>query len=320
MRIIRHYVEFPGFLRGSVIALGNFDGVHLGHQKIIKVAKMLSVTKCVACGVMSFEPHPRELFDVRVKAFRLTPFRTKVRLIESLKPDFILMQRFNCKFSEYIAEKFILQVLVASLDIRHVVVGYDYVFGHDRIGNVALLRKMAQYYKYTVTCIDPIADKQNTLYSSTRIREYLISGFPRKAAHLLGHNWEIEGRVEHGNKRGCVIGFPTANIKMSKYLYPATGVYAVMAGIDRNNSIEWFPGVANFGVQPTFSEQVVLFEVHLFDFNEDIYGRYLRVSLIEYLRPEIKFNNIQALKIQIEEDSKLASQILKSNDIQIIDE
>lgn len=310
MRILRHYVEFPAVLRGGVVALGNFDGVHLGHQKVINKAKDLAAGDGVACGVMSFEPHPRELFTPEAPTFRLTPFRTKSRLIESLGPDFLLMQRFDREFASHTAEEFVQQVLVAGLGVSHVVVGYDYVFGRGRAGDVDLLRAMAGHHGFGVTCVDPALAEDGLVYSSTRIREALVAGRPRDAARLLGRNWEIEGRVEHGDKRGRSIGFPTANVELAEYLHPATGVYAVMAGIDRGGATDWRPGVANFGKRPTFDGRDVLLEVHLFDFSGDLYGRHLRVGLVDYLRSERKFPSLDALKTQIEEDGRAARQLL----------
>lgn len=310
MRILRHYVEFPALLRGGVVALGNFDGVHLGHQKVIGAAKSLARERQIVCGVMSFEPHPRDLFNPSETTYRLTPFRIKARLIESLGLDFLLMQRFDREFASHSAEEFVLQVLVAGLGVRHVVVGYDYVFGRGRAGNVAMLEEMAGRCGFGVTCLAPALAEDGVIYSSTRIRDALVSGQPREAARLLGRNWEIEGRVEHGDKRGRLIGFPTANIELAEYLHPAAGVYAVMAGIDQGGATEWRPGVANFGRRPTFDEQDVLLEVHLFDFDGDLYGRHLRVGLVEYLRPERKFSGLQTLKTQIEEDCQAARQVL----------
>ena len=313
MRILRHYVEFPASLRGGVVALGNFDGVHYGHQKVIGTAKSLAEAAGVACGVMSFEPHPRELFDVCKESFRLTPFRIKARLIEALGLDFLLMQRFDREFASHTAEEFVVQVLVAGLGVSHVVVGYDYVFGRGRGGDVAFLKEAADRYGFGVTCLEPAMTEDGAIYSSTRIREALVSGRPREAARLLGRSWEIEGRVEHGDARGRTIGFPTANIELADYLHPATGVYAVMAGIDRGGSTQWCPGVANFGKRPTFDHEDVLLEVHLFDFDGDLYGRHLRVGLVEYLRPERKFSGLQSLKLQIEEDCQAARQMLAAS-------
>ncbi|MDR3435894.1 bifunctional riboflavin kinase/FAD synthetase [Telmatospirillum sp.] len=310
MRILRHYVEFPAELRGGAVALGNFDGVHLGHQTVIGAAQRLANAHGGACGVMSFEPHPRELFSPSSVNYRLTPFRIKARLIGSLGLDFLLMQRFDREFASHTAIEFVEKVLVAGLGVRHVVVGYDYVFGKGRGGNVELLRDLAGKSGFDVTCVDPVEADDGALYSSTRIREALTAGRPREAARLLGRFWEIEGRVEHGDERGRTIGFPTANVELAEYLHPATGVYAVIAGIDRGGDTEWLPGVANFGKRPTFDKQDVLLEVHLFDFTGDLYGRHLRVGLVDYLRPERKFSGLDELKTQIEEDCRAARKAL----------
>jgi riboflavin kinase/FMN adenylyltransferase len=310
MRILRHYVEFPADLRGGTVALGNFDGVHRGHQKVIGIAKDLARAKSVSCGAMSFEPHPRELFAPGPDTYRLTPFRIKARLIEALGLDFLLMQRFDQEFARHTAAEFIEQVLVAGMGVRHVVVGYDYVFGKGRGGNVALLQEKAEQSGFDVTCIEPVIADDGQTYSSTRVREALAAGRPGEAASLLGRYWEIEGRVEHGDERGRSIGFPTANIELAEYLHPAPGVYAVLAGIDRGGATEWLPGVANFGRRPTFDKTDVLLEVHLFDFEGDLYGRHLRVGLVDFLRPERKFTGLDTLKTQIEEDCRNARQVL----------
>ncbi|MTJ79868.1 MAG: bifunctional riboflavin kinase/FAD synthetase [Telmatospirillum sp.] len=315
MRILRHFVEFPGNLRGGAVALGNFDGVHLGHQAVIGKACQIGRDAGVVSGVMSFEPHPRALFAPGGAPFRLTPFRTKARLIETLGPDYLLMQRFDREFASLTAEDFIERVLVAGLGTRHVVVGYDYVFGKGRGGDVALLRQAAGSHGFDVTCVRPVETGDGLIYSSTRIREALGSGQPREAERLLGRPWEIEGRVEHGDERGRTIGFPTANVELADYLHPAVGVYAVMAGIDHGERTEWLPGVANFGRRPTFDKADVLLEVHLFDFNGDLYGRHLRVGLVEFLRPERKFNGLDALKTQIEEDCRAAREVLAARHV-----
>ncbi len=310
MRILRHYIEFSASLRGGVVALGNFDGVHLGHQQVIGKALALGGEKGVASGVMTFEPHPRALFTPDQPPFRLTPCRIKARLIEAMNPDFLLMQRFDREFAAHPAEAFVSEVLVQGLGVSHVVVGYDYVFGKGRSGNVALLRDMADRHGFAVTCLAPALAADGAIYSSTRIREALIAGRPRDAAGLLGRNWEIEGRVEHGDKRGRTIGFPTANVELAEYQHPAAGVYAVIAGIDKGGDTLLLPGVANFGKRPTFDDQDVLLEVHLFDFDGDLYGRHLRVGLVDFIRSERKFTGLDQLKTQIEEDCQAARRLL----------
>jgi len=306
MRIFRHYTEMPAAIRGGVVALGNFDGVHLGHQTVIGTAQAIAREKGLACGVMTFEPHPRLLFSPDAAPFRLTPFRIKSRLIEALGVDFLLMQHFDAAFARHTAAEFVDEVLMRGLGVTHVVVGYDYVFGRGREGNVDVLRAMAAERGFGLTCIGAVSAEDGVVYSSTSVREALQSGRPQDAARLLGRPWEIEGRVEHGDQRGRLLGFPTANIEMGEYLHPSTGVYAVRAGIDKGGATEWWSGVANFGRRPTFDKTSELLEVHLFDTAGDLYGRHLRVSLIDYLRPEYKFDGLDALKTQIETDCATA--------------
>ncbi len=306
MRIFRHYAELPDAIKGGVVALGNFDGIHLGHQRVIGIALDAAKARGVACGVMSFEPHPRSVFQPDLPPFTLTPFRIRARLIESLGVDFLLLQHFDLAFAAHTADQFVDQVLVEGLGVAEVVVGYDYHFGRGRKGNVDTLKEMAGRNGFTVTSISPVTTVDGMVYSSSHIRDALEEGRPRDAASLLGRYWEIEGRVEHGDRRGRTIGFPTANIQLDDYLRPATGVYAVRAGIDKGAATEWLPGVANLGHRPTFDKADPLLEVHLFDFAGDIYGRHLRVALVDYLRPERKFAGPDALKAQIELDCQAA--------------
>ena len=259
---------------------------------------------------MTFEPHPRSVFNPGQPTFRLTPFRIKARLIEALGLDYLVMQQFDLDFAAHTARNFVEEALVRGLGVAHVVVGYDYVFGRGRAGNVDLLKEMAAKFGFGLTSIAPVESADGIVYSSTRIRDALTAGRPREAASLLGRDWEIEGRVEHGDQRGRVMGFPTANIELAEYLHPATGVYAVRAGIDRGEATQWLPGVANFGRRPTFDEQDILLEVHLFDFDGDLYGRHLRVRLVDYLRGERKFTGLDSLKSQIEEDCQAARRSL----------
>jgi riboflavin kinase/FMN adenylyltransferase len=310
MRIFRHYAEIPSAAKGGVVALGNFDGVHLGHQRVIGAALAAARQRGVACGVMTFEPHPREFLDAGPPPFRLTPFRIKARLIEALGADLLLMQHFDKSFASLRAEAFIEKVLIAGLGAVHVVVGYDYRFGNGREGTVAMLQDAAARSGFGMSCLDPVAAEDGAIYSSNAIRQALLAGKPREAARLLGRAWEIEGRVEHGDQRGRTIGFPTANIGLADYLRPALGAYAIRAGVDKGHATQWLSGVANIGCRPTLNKESVLLEVHLFDFAGDLYGRHLRVALVEHLRPEMKFDGLAALRAQIAEDCKAARQIL----------
>jgi riboflavin kinase/FMN adenylyltransferase len=310
MRIFRHYSELPAELRGGVAVLGNFDGVHRGHQAAIAEARRLAKAERIPMGVMTFEPHPRQVFRPNDPPFRLTPMRVKARQIEALGADFLILQRFDMEFSRKEAPDFVAEVLVRALNARHVVVGFNYVFGRNRGGNVDVLRRLAAEHGFGITTLDAARGPDGEIFSSTRIREFLVNGAVQDAARILGRPWEIEGRVQQGDQRGRTIGFPTANIALGEYLRPALGVYAVRAGIDLGMSTEWRPGVANLGRRPTFGKLDELLEVHLFDFQGDLYNRHLRVALVDFLRPERKFDGLAALTAQIAEDAAKARNIL----------
>lgn len=316
MRIFRHYEEVSPDVRGAVVALGNFDGVHLGHRAVLGTALRLARQQGRPAGAMTFEPHPRIVFRPDLEPFRLTSFRTKARHVEAIGLDFLHAQHFDAAFAARTAEGFVRDVLVAGLGVGHVVVGADYVFGQGRQGDVVFLRRMAVEYGFDVTSVGSITAADGTVYSSTNIRTALRDGQPQEAARLLGRYWEIEGRVEHGDARGRTIGFPTANVSLGELLRPATGVYAVRAGIDRGAQTHWHDGVANFGRRPTFDKQALLLEVHLFDTAPDLYGEHLRVALVEHLRPERKFSGLEELRRQIADDSTAARRILAELPVQ----
>ncbi|WP_114395365.1 bifunctional riboflavin kinase/FAD synthetase [Oleisolibacter albus] len=300
-------------IRGSVVALGNFDGVHLGHRAVIAEAQAVAQRLGAPSAVLTFEPHPRSLFRPDDPPFRLTPLRIKARLIEALGVDALFALHFDRAFSQHSAEAFVRDVLVAGLEARHVVAGYDFVFGHRRQGTIDFLRRMGTGLGFGVSEVRPAAAPDGTVYSSTRVRELLQAGEPDKAAAILGHAFEIEGRVEHGDKRGRTIGFPTANIELDDYLRPRFGVYAVRAGIDQGERTVWIDGVANLGRRPTVGGLVERLEVNLFDFDGDLYGRHLRVQLRHFLRPEMKFDGLDHLKAQIARDAETARRVLAAD-------
>jgi riboflavin kinase/FMN adenylyltransferase len=305
MRLIRHCDEFAQTHRGCVVALGNFDGVHLGHQAVIRTAIDLAAAIGRPSGVMTFEPHPRQVFAPDLPPFRLTPFRVKARLIEALGVDLLFQQHFDRDFAAIDADGFIAGQLVRCMGVEHVVVGHDYVFGRGRGGDCALLLRAGAALGFGVTIVEPQCDG-GEIHSSTRVREALTRGQPAEAAAILGHYWEIEGRVEHGAARGRSIGFPTANLRLGEYQRPATGVYVVRAGIDQGGATVWHDGVANYGRRPTFDGTDEVLEVHLFGLNESLYGRHLRVALVDHLRPERKFAGLDELRAQIALDAETA--------------
>jgi riboflavin kinase / FMN adenylyltransferase len=309
MRVFRH-TNASDDARGAVVAAGNFDGVHLGHQAVLGEAKALARRLDAPFAVLTFEPHPRVVFQPGLPPFRLTPFRAKSRELETLGVDLLFTLHFDLAFAQKTAEEFVAEVLVAGLGIKAVVVGYDFVFGNKRRGTAELLKTEGSKHGFDVKVVAPVSAAGGVVYSSTHIREHLVAGRPRDAAALLGRPWEIDGRVDLGDKLGRTIGFPTANIDLADYLRPAPGVYAVRAGIEEGGKTEWHDGAANLGWRPTVGGKDLRLEAHLFDFRGDLYGKHLRVAFIERLRPEQRFAGLDALKAQIAADCQKAREIL----------
>jgi riboflavin kinase/FMN adenylyltransferase len=302
MQIFRHYEQVPESARGATVAIGNFDGVHKGHQALLQHARALGGK----LGVLVFEPHPQEFFRPDTPRFRLTPFRAKARLLEQHGVSLLFALHFDADFAALSADEFITRVLVQGLGVRHVIVGEDFCFGKGRTGNLALLQQRGAELGFDVTTFELVGEGDASKISSTSIREALRDGKPEVAASLLGHPWTVEGRVETGDQRGRTIGFPTANVSLEGYLEPALGVYAVRVEVGGRK----YGGVANFGRRPTFDKKDVLLEVHIFDFHGDIYGQPIVVSFISFLRPEMKFTGLDALKAQIAKDSEAARALL----------
>ena len=310
MRILRHPAVLEPADRGSVVAIGNFDGVHKGHQILIGRTAEIARGLGARLSVLTFEPHPYHVFHPEAPPFRLTPFRAKARHLEALGVDVLFVLPFDLAFSKVSAEGFVKTLIVESLHARHAVVGYDFHFGHQRGGTPDVLRKLGERMGFGVTVVAPLEAAGGTVYSSTRIRQHLAAGEAREAAALLGRPFEIEGRVEMGDQRGRTIGFPTANIKLGDYLRPAGGVYAVRVEIEEEAPHRWHDGVANLGTRPTVGGTDLRLEAHLFDFAGDLYGKHLRIALIGHLRPERKFSGLDELKAQIAADAAQARALL----------
>jgi riboflavin kinase/FMN adenylyltransferase len=305
MRIFRHYCRLPADARGAVVALGNFDGVHLGHRGVIGRAAEIATAAGMKLGVVTFEPHPVKVLRPESAPNRLTPFRAKVRRLTECGVDLLYVLRFTRAFSALSAEHFAGQVLGAGLGVREVVIGHDFRFGKGRAGDFATLAEQGRERGYGVCRLDPIGGA-GEIYSSSRIRAYLRDGEMRLAAAMLGHLWEVEARVLHGDKRGHGLGYPTANLHFDDHVQPAFGIYAVWAGVIKGGHTEWHPGVASVGVRPTFGGDQVKLEVHLFDFGEDLYGRTLRVAFLHWIRPEKKFDSVAALTQEMAQDCRTA--------------
>lgn len=297
--------QAPVAWKGGAVALGNFDGVHRGHQALLADAGKHAKTLGAPLVALTFEPHPRGFFVPDTGPFRLTLPPAKLRLLAKYGVEAVLAQRFDATFAALSADAFIEDVLLKGLGARHVVCGYDFTFGARRGGNVEFLRRAGTAHGIGVTVLEPVM-REGEIYSSTRIREALRAGMAKEAAELLGHPWEIEGVVELGDQRGRTIGFPTANVALGEHLRPRFGVYAVRALVDG----KWRHAVANLGKRPTFGKLQENFEVHLFDFAGDLYGQTLRVALVEFIRSEMKFAGLEALKAQIAADGAAARAIL----------
>lgn len=321
MRIFRHFAEVPVACRGAVVAIGNFDGVHRGHRALIAQAKAQASARAAPLAVLSFEPHPQEYFralrqeggptSVGPESFRLTPLRTKARLLADLGVDALFALTFDGEMARRAPQDFVQTVLVAGLGISGAVVGHDFEFGQKRAGNLATLSLLGEKDGFSVTAFDTVTAAGDEKISSTLIRQLLKQAKPEEAARLLGHAWAVEARVEHGDARGRKMGFPTANMHLGHCLAPAFGVYAARVAIlDGDKVVARHDGVANFGIRPMYQVDVPLLETHLFDFDGDLYGKYLSVELIRYIRPEAKFPSQEALIAQIAADAVKAREIL----------
>ncbi len=309
MRILRHYRDGPADAKGAVVALGNFDGVHRGHRALLSEAKSVATELKRPLAALVFEPYPREFFRPNDEPFRLTPFRAKARLLSELGVDILIVLSFDAAMASMPAQDFVVDVLVKELAVAHVVVGKDFLFGKGRGGDASVLAYMGEMEGFGTTVFAPVLAQGEIKISSSDIRAALKAGAPHEAARLLGHWWSIEGHVAAGEKRGRLLGYPTANLKLDHILLPAFGIYVVRA---RRHDGCMYGGAASFGIRPTFALSSPLMEVHLFDFSGDLYGEVLSVELIAYLRPEKKFDGIEALKIQIAADCEEARRVLAS--------
>ena len=290
-----------------MVALGNFDGVHLGHRALLLEAKRLASELKRPFAALVFEPYPREFFRPNDEPFRLTAFRSKARLLSELGVEILFVLTFDAQMASMSAQDFVLEVLVKELAAAHVVVGKDFRFGKGRAGDVAVLGYMGEMEGFGTTVFASVFANGGVKISSSDIRVALKAGKPDEAARLLGHWWRVEGHVAQGEKRGRELGFPTANLKLEHTLLPAFGIYAVRVHLPDGRV---FDGAASFGIRPTFALESPLLEVHLFGFSGDLYGALIAVEFIAYLRPEKKFDSVDALKSQIAADCDDAKRIL----------
>ncbi len=296
----------------TVLTIGNFDGVHLGHREIFRRVVDKARALQGTAVVMTFEPHPLRLLAPDKAPLRLNTPEEKVRLLAASCIDLLVVLNFTRLLAELPAEDFVREILVRRLGVTHLIVGYDYAFGRDRKGNTAFLAGQARHYGFTIEVLEPIMADQQT-YSSTAIRQILREGRVADAIKVLGRNFTLDGEVVHGDGRGRKLGFPTANLVTEKEILPRDGVYAVKVKWHE----DYYDGVINIGCRPTFAPSAPTLEIHLLDFQADLYGERLRIYFVERLRDEAHFPSVEALQEAVIEDIGRARQMLA--DAQVVE-
>jgi riboflavin kinase/FMN adenylyltransferase len=306
MQRLTHDQPFPESLRGAIVALGNFDGFHLGHQAVVGRAVQWGAHERRPVIVATFDPHPVRHFKPDTPPFRLTTLYQRERMFAAAGADAMLVFNFGAELASTTAEDFVAKLLAEKFGAAGVVTGEDFTFGKGRGGNAVVLKELGAEYGIVAETVAPVMLDGERI-SSGRIREALQAGDPGTAIHLLTRPFAVEGEVIHGDGRGKELGWPTANMELGNYLRPAYGIYAVRVHLDDGSEHD---GVASLGVRPMFDPPQELLEAVLFDFDGDLYGRTIEVALHHYLRPEAKFDSIEALKAQMNEDAAEARRLL----------
>jgi riboflavin kinase / FMN adenylyltransferase len=309
MRILTTWQGLEPSDKGASVAMGNFDGVHRGHQSVIGLARVEGLRLKAPLGIITFEPHPRQVFAPDAPAFRLMNAEARAHRMEKLGVERLYEVPFNAELAAMSPRDFAAEVLAKGLGVAHVVVGADFCFGHRRAGTATDLAAFGAELGFGVTIATLVADAGEEI-SSTSIRTALTEGRPRDAARMLGHWHRIEGEVIHGEKRGRELGFPTANMNVAGLHLPRFGVYAVKVDVLSGPHKGTYDGAASLGIRPMFGDNVPNLETYLFDFKGDLYGADMSVALIDYLRPELKFDGLPALIAQMDQDCAKARSIL----------
>ncbi len=292
--------------RGSIILIGNFDGLHLGHQKLFSLAKKYKKKYSLKIGVLSFEPMPKMYFNKNIKNFRISNKQQKIDLLNKFDVDFVIIKKFDKKFSKTKSVDFIKKVLSKNLNAKFIFVSNNFRFGNKREGDVKQLIKHQSLYNFKIINPKPLLIKKKII-SSSLIRNYLQRGKLDKVNKFLDRKWSIIGKVQKGKQLGKKIGFPTANIDIKDYVLACPGVYAVK--VKNAESSKYIKGIANLGYRPTFNEKKILLEVHLFNFSGNLYNKYLTVEFVKFIRKEKKFKNVDQLKKQIKIDLMTAKKV-----------
>ena len=308
LRVIRGWQDLPEGDRGAAVAMGNFDGVHRGHQKVIALAAKAAGELGAPLGVITLEPHPRVFHRPDEASFRLMKPDQQARALEALGVEVLYVLPYERELAEMSDRDFARRVLHEGLGVRHVAVGFDNSFGKDRTGTPLSMQQYGEELGFGVSVAEPVADAEGEKMSSTEVRDALRAGQPELAAEVLGRPFAIEGAVQRGRQLGRKLGFPTANIALADYVTPRFGVYATRTRLPDGREV---PGVANIGVNPTVEGITIpLLEVWLFDFDEDIYDQVIETDLIAFLRPEAKFDSLEAMTAQVMADAKAARDLL----------
>ena len=300
---IQHLEDFPDALQGGVVAIGNFDGVHRGHQSVLAQAVNLAKANGVSATVLTFEPHPRTFFKPDVPVFRLTDAKTKAELFEAIGFDCVVEHAFDAELSSTPAADFVQDLLVRKLGVSHVVTGYDFHFGKGREGSPQFLMQAGEAHGFSATIVKAFSDEGGDVVSSSRIRQCLADANLAEANALLGFSYRVSGEVVKGAQLGRTLGYPTANIALPPEATLAHGIYAVRAKLE-DGTIR--SGVASYGRRPTFDNGEALLETYVFDFSGDLYGQEITIYLESWLRGEEKFDSVEALVEQMDKDSEEA--------------
>jgi len=287
----------------SIILIGNFDGVHLGHRKLFKLANSYKKKFKLNIGVVTFEPMPKMYFNNKIKNFRLSNISQKNNILNNLGIDFIIIKKFDKNFSKIKSDSFVKEILFKKLKAKYIFVSNNFRFGNKREGNVRRLIKNEKIYNYKIVKPRPLILGKKII-SSTYIRSLLEKGDLKKANKALTRNWSIEGIVQKGRQQGKKIGFPTCNIDIQDYIIAKPGVYAVR--VYQKNKRGYLKAIANLGYRPTFNQKKILLEVHIFNFSGNLYNKYLSVEFTKFIRKEKKFKNVNQLRLQIRSDLKVA--------------
>ncbi len=303
MRLIAHDESLGSNWRRPVVAIGNFDGVHRGHQALVDVARGKAMELGAPLGVITFEPHPRSVFNPASPVFRLSPLPLKARLLGGLGCDFVAPLRFTRELAALEAERFVAEILMQRFALAHIVAGYDFHFGHGRKGNPTLLADLGRRRDFGVTVVEQVTDRDGLApFSSSTIRAGLRHGDVAAAADGLGYWWSVIGTVVEGDRRGRTIGFPTANIVLDEGCEPREGIYAVRVRRLDDGSGAILEGAAYVGMRPTFDSERRFLEIHLLDFSGDLYGAELLVEFVGFIRPDQRFATVEELVIRMQAD------------------